>query len=175
MERKSQDKEEIDIMTYGKNFDEAVKLYEKELSVQNIADFYQMSRQAMWMILKRRGCKFMTYSEAGRLGGIARARKYGSPMKNKETARKSNTSEKGKLGAMKRKIWENVNNQGLNSELAKIARKELSKAIKRGIIKKQPCEGCGSTIKVGGHHKDYGKPLDVNWLCPKHHGSLHFS
>jgi len=41
---------------------------------------------------------FMNHSEAGRLGGIARYRKYGSPMKNKETALKSNTAEKSRLG-----------------------------------------------------------------------------
>ncbi len=157
------------------NYDETVRLYEKGLSTRNIADLYQMSRQAMWVILKKRGCKFMTYSEAGKLGGIARAKKYGSPMKNKETALKSNTSEKGRLGAIGRKIWENVNNQALNPDLSKVAHKELSKAIKSGIIKKQPCEICSSTVKTGGHHKDYSKPLEVNWLCPKHHGSLHFN
>jgi len=42
-------------------------------------------------------------------------------------------------------------------------------AIKRGDISKEPCEVCGSTKNVQAHHDDYTCPLDVNWLCPKHH------
>ena len=43
--------------------------------------------------------------------------------------------------------------------------------IKKKIIKK-PCEICG-TIKSQGHHEDYTKPLEVRWLCSKHHGLRH--
>jgi hypothetical protein len=31
---------------------------------------------------------------------------------------------------------------------------------------------CGSK-KVHGHHEDYNKPLEVHWLCPKHHKARH--
>lgn len=41
-----------------KEYDESVLLYEKGMSIQDIADFYGITRQAMWMILKRRGCEF---------------------------------------------------------------------------------------------------------------------
>ncbi len=30
------------------------------------------------------------------------------------------------------------------------------------------CSDCGET-KVEAHHEDYSKPLDVEWLCKKHH------
>jgi ribosomal protein S27AE len=44
--------------------------------------------------------------------------------------------------------------------------------VLRGRLKKQPCEVCGST-SVQAHHDDYTRPLDVRWLCVKHHNEHH--
>lgn len=52
------------------------------------------------------------------------------------------------------------------------ANQMVTAAIKRGDIKKQPCERCGKE-KAIAHHDDYSKPLDVMWLCTKHHGERH--
>ena len=41
-----------------KDYDQAVSLYEGGLSLAEIADFYQIGRQAMWKILQRRGVAF---------------------------------------------------------------------------------------------------------------------
>lgn len=49
------------------------------------------------------------------------------------------------------------------------ARDRVQKALKSGRLVRQPCEVCGSTVKVQAHHDDYSKPLDVRWLCFKHH------
>jgi hypothetical protein len=53
-----------------------------------------------------------------------------------------------------------------------IARSLLNQAVLRGKLTRGPCEVCGST-RVHGHHDDYAKPLDVRWLCAKHHKALH--
>jgi len=53
-----------------------------------------------------------------------------------------------------------------------IARGILNKAIHWGKITKQPCEVCGKK-RVQAHHKDYSKPLEVIWLCRKHHRQIH--
>lgn len=45
-------------------------------------------------------------------------------------------------------------------------------AIKLGLLVRRPCEVCGVT-KVQAHHTDYGKPLEVRWLCALHHSQLH--
>lgn len=45
-------------------------------------------------------------------------------------------------------------------------------AIRDGRLAKQPCEVCGNS-KAQAHHDDYGKPLDVRWLCTKHHAEWH--
>lgn len=52
------------------------------------------------------------------------------------------------------------------------ARQEMTRAIMKGSLKRQPCEVCGKG-KVEGHHPDYSKPLAVKWLCHKHHMMQH--
>jgi hypothetical protein len=41
-------------------------------------------------------------------------------------------------------------------------------------VSKQPCRECGA-INVEAHHADYSKPLDVIWLCHKHHVEFHLN
>lgn len=53
-----------------------------------------------------------------------------------------------------------------------IARSKSHFAIQSGKIPRQPCEVCGAA-KVHGHHDDYTKPLELRWLCPKHHSEHH--
>ena len=57
----------------------------------------------------------------------------------------------------------------------KIARLSLHRALRRMEIKKSDeCELCGNTeVHLSGHHKDYGKPLNVIWLCDRCHGLVH--
>lgn len=52
------------------------------------------------------------------------------------------------------------------------ARRLVQRAVKRGTMTRLPCEVCGET-KSEGHHDDYSKPLDVRWLCRKHHTEHH--
>ena len=39
-------------------------------------------------------------------------------------------------------------------------------------MKRLPCEVCGER-KTHAHHDDYSKPLEVKWLCKKHHDEHH--
>ena len=52
------------------------------------------------------------------------------------------------------------------------ARWMLKEAVKAGRISRQPCSTCGAP-KSHGHHPDYGKPLEVVWLCDHHHKEAH--
>lgn len=49
------------------------------------------------------------------------------------------------------------------------ARNAVSNALRDGRLVKGPCARCGSDDRVQGHHKDYRKPLDVEWQCHKCH------
>jgi len=55
------------------------------------------------------------------------------------------------------------------------ARHILNYHVEKGEIAKACiCEtnGCNRT-DLHGHHDDYSQPLNVRWVCPKHHHDLH--
>ena len=52
------------------------------------------------------------------------------------------------------------------------AYKKLSVATRNGSLVRMPCEVC-SEKKSEAHHDDYEKPLEVRWLCKKHHAEHH--
>jgi hypothetical protein len=40
--------------------------------------------------------------------------------------------------------------------------------VKRGLIKKFPCETCDS-LDVQAYHENYNDPYNIHWLCSKCH------
>lgn len=55
----------------------------------------------------------------------------------------------------------------------KVAAKVMvANAKASGRLVPRSCRVCRSK-KVEAHHPDYGKPLEVVWLCRKHHKELH--
>jgi uncharacterized protein (DUF1778 family) len=53
------------------------------------------------------------------------------------------------------------------------ARSVVSSAKQRGKLSPSPCEVCGEP-KTEAHHDDYTLPLNVRWLCRKHHKEVHY-
>jgi hypothetical protein len=54
------------------------------------------------------------------------------------------------------------------------ASQRLASAIRAGVIARpDTCERCGTQGNVEGHHHDYSKPLDVEWLCRTCHAEIH--
>lgn len=66
-----------------------------------------------------------------------------------------------------RKAWDERNKE------KKMAHRAVRKATRDGNLIRQPCEVCGTTNGVQAHHDDYSKPLDVRWLCVRHHADRH--
>ena len=52
------------------------------------------------------------------------------------------------------------------------ARRKFRRAVKSGKVQRLPCVVCGDENSEG-HHSDYSRPLDVMWLCGKHHRETH--
>jgi hypothetical protein len=53
-------------------------------------------------------------------------------------------------------------------------RRAVRDALANGTLKKMPCEvGSDCRGRIEAHHDDYDKPLDVRWLCKKHHAEVH--
>lgn len=53
------------------------------------------------------------------------------------------------------------------------ARDIINGAVRYKKVEKQPCKVCGHKI-VEAHHSDYSNPLNVDWLCLKHHQEEHY-
>ena len=102
-------------------------------------------------------------------------RKYWALFKRKpETLAQVKKSKSNYYQRNKKKINElGKKRDHLPSEIPKeLARWRLQTHVKRGKIKKLPCQTCGNP-KSQGHHPDYSKPLDVLWLCSTHHMLQH--
>jgi len=52
------------------------------------------------------------------------------------------------------------------------AHKKVSNALRNGKLIKMCCQVCGDE-NTQAHHADYSRPLDVDWLCKRHHDEAH--
>jgi hypothetical protein len=89
---------------------------------------------------------------------------------NRDQSEASNNNWKGDAAiqslAQRRRRYKAMNPEKNAAHVA------VKSAIRSGVLERSPCEVCGET-KVEGHHDDYSKPLDVRWLCRKHHLEHH--
>lgn len=51
-------------------------------------------------------------------------------------------------------------------------RAATKRAVREGLLVRLPCEVCGD-VNTEAHHEDYTKPLEVRWLCFRHHREAH--
>lgn len=63
--------------------------------------------------------------------------------------------------------WRRANLTKYSAHLA------VQQAVTSGALVKGACEVCGAE-KVDAHHDRYDQPLNVRWLCRRHHVKLHY-
>lgn len=79
---------------------------------------------------------------------------------------RASTARNRERVAARQRQWYANNREKVKAESA------AREAVKRGDLHREPCLFCDEP-RVHGHHHDYGAPLAVTWLCPKHHGLVH--
>lgn len=133
--------------------------------------------------VKNKGCKdgtenrclfcYKKYIEKYRSKNKNRINKYHKQYRAKNQSRVREIHKKYRRSESARKLA-NIRNKGLREKYPEKfkARAKLNYAIKMGRITRLPCSICGNE-KSEAHHEDYSKPLDVVWLCRKHHYEHH--
>lgn len=97
---------------------------------------------------------------------INKVRAYDRSRGNRQTPEYRKTSSYKESRKKSEFKWRKENPHKIN------AHSLVAKAIKAKTLTKKPCQNCGN-VKVEAHHTDYSRPLDVIWLCDKHHKEVH--
>jgi hypothetical protein len=126
-------------------------------SVKLLSDFYKHSEMKDGYLNK---CKECTKTDANkhRLDNLEKVRAY--------DRKRSKTTERIALGVEINRIWR------AEDKRRQLAHGKVLRAIKKGLLVRQPCIRCGN-VKSEGHHEDYDKPLEVMWLCTPCHKQRH--
>lgn len=95
-----------------------------------------------------------------------RARAMTDPKVQEYERKRSRTPERRAHIAKTARKWNEKNPEAYKAHYL------VTNAVRDGRLRKLPCLFCGAE-KVHAHHRDYSKPLDVIWLCPKCHHRLH--
>lgn len=139
--------------------------------VKPLTEFYSHSEMADGRLNKCKECtkrenkenrqsKLYQYREYDR-------KRYRDNPKRKAQLQTYSKTEQRKTVAKKSRLKYIINNP--QKHKAHVA---IQNALVTGKVIKCPCEICGE-VNVHAHHEDYSKPLDVIWLCPKHHAWIH--
>jgi len=126
-------------------------------SVKPLTEFYKHKKMADGHLNK---CKTCTKSDVTkhRDENIDRIRKY--------DRQRAKLAHRIKLRTDVNRAWRAEDTR------RQTAHNAVRRAIIKGSIIKSPCVKCGNEKSLA-HHEDYGKPLDIVWLCQVCHKKRH--
>ena len=93
--------------------------------------------------------------------------------KQRKTAAPALASMPSGLGMKGSKLLTRQRAWQLKHPERRAAHEAVRRALLRGELVRQPCEDCGAIHTVDAHHEDYSRPLEVTWLCRRHHMARH--
>lgn len=103
--------------------------------------------------------------------------------RQRKSAIKRRTPEERKKARERKKKWDEKNPGKTCKRVVEWKKRNPRKsaihslvlyAVRSGILtRSEKCEKCGHVCKTQGHHEDYNKPLEVQWLCDQCHGEKH--
>ena len=105
----------------------------------------------------------MSMSERGKKGVDARIRKYNQKRRNL-----TDSPESLKVNSDKKTPYKRVKEWRERNPEKNKAQKIVFINLRNGNIVRESCKICGNP-KSEVHHEDYSKPLEIVWLCKKHH------
>ena len=138
---------------------------------KSVDEFYRHPAMADGRLGK---CKACTRSDV-RLNREARADQYRAyeqgrsrdPERRAARAAYSRTGAGAGAHRRARRDWIERNPEKRAAHVA------VGNAVRDGRLVRLGCEVCGSE-RSEAHHDDYTKPLDVRWLCRRHHADAHY-
>lgn len=128
---------------HRKDYSVAVDLYNKGMSIGDVADYFGTTRQAMWKILQRRDVIFRPRIKSNKENHFYRHGNGYSEERRRASVLVAKAIKRGKLIPRPCEVcgFEGRCRDGRN--------------------------------KIHAHHDDYSKPLEVRWLCKACHHKEH--
>jgi len=132
-------------------------------------DFYRNKGMSDGRLKKCKYCSIKDYNEY-RQNNLKKCREYDRNRGNLEHRIEARKEYQKTDNYKESRLIANRNYRNKYPKKDK-ARSAVNNAIRDGILFKQPCFICGE--KAEAHHPDYNRPLDVVWLCDRHHKEVH--
>jgi hypothetical protein len=107
------------------------------------------------------------WHQGNREKAVARLRDYWA-----ENAERLREQKREHYAANRERILEDTRKYAERNPQKMDARMKMRSAIKTGKLVREPCLFCDDPT-AEGHHHDYSKPLEVTWLCKRHHELIH--
>lgn len=124
-------------------YDIAPQLYDSGMSIQDCAEYFGITRQAMHKMLERRGVQFRSNLKYGKDNHFFRDDNIFSSVKKRAHH------------IVERAIEKNI-----------LIQNPCEVCNADGVM-------ADGRREVQAHHDDYSRPLDVRWLCQQHHHEWH--
>lgn len=133
------------------------------------ADYRERKRlkEKEWVEKNRDKVNNYSYTREGTPGRLKQKAESQARYRKKMKALGLYKTKRGNRGVQTRRWLGKEENK-----IKRVAHLAVFDAVRNGTLVRLPCEVCGEN-RAMGHHDDYTKPLEVRWLCARHHYEHH--